>query len=448
MTSKGARWVRVAAGSLLAAAAAAGVYYVVARRRSARGRGRRRGGVGGDSPRAERARRLIPREMRAKYEVGACLGEGTYAVVFSAALRNELALYNEVDGGGDGGDGGGGGREQGKGASGPEYRFAIKVLPRAFRGSFFAAGFLEKELAILRRVEHPSILSLVDSACTEDALLFATERALGGDLFEAINRHRSYDEKAAQTIFRQLLSAVRYLHEEARIIHRDLKPENILLMEDDDDCSSVRICDFGVSKMWESSEREEGGGGRMRAQRRPAPGRRGGGLQLRTSTVTGTPGYQAPEILDANNETGYGTAVDLWSLGIILYTMLCGYLPERIPPPMAEDDDEVWARVSSEAKDLVRALLSPVPERRPTAREALECSWLRNGTPRRPATERAGKRLAPAEDVHARASSALLPQDGREENPGATVRSRRRTTELWGKVRDRLKLKSKSVKRL
>ena len=402
----------------------------------------------------------------------ACLGEGTYAVVFSAALRTELALYNEVDeveGGRDG---------AAAAATGPEYRFAVKVLPRAFRGSFFAAGFLEKELAILRRVAHPSILSLSDSTCTEDALVFVTERALGGDLFGAITRHHNYNEKVAQQIFRRLLDAVCYLHEDAKIIHRDLKPENILLMEDSDDCASVRICDFGVSKMWETRSVAAPDGGREEAEaevgndtksstttskssvkratmhmhiHRRQPPARGGSPQLRTRTITGTPGYQAPEILD--DSTSYGTAVDLWSLGIILHTMLCGYLPERVPPSMSAEEDEVWARVSDEAKDLVRALLSPMPDRRPTAREALECEWLQNGTPRRPAAERSGKRLMTEDDdVPARASSARL-SSNRAGNigggaAGTTTRpSRSRSVDLWSKVRDRLKLKSKSGRR-
>ena len=101
---------------------------------------------------------------------------------------------------------------------------------------------------------------------------------------------------------------------------------------------------------------------------------------MRTRSVTGTIGYQAPEILD--DSKSYGTAVDLWSLGIILHAMLCGYLPERIPPSMSVHEDEVWARISDEAKDLMRALLSLVPSRRPTAREALQCEWFTNGTPR------------------------------------------------------------------
>ena len=73
---------------------------------------------------------------------------------------------------------------------------------------------------------------------------------------------------------------------------------------------------------------------------RPQTLARGGSPQMRTRSVTGTIGYQAPEILD--DSKSYGTAVDLWSLGIILHAMLCGYLPERIPPSMSVHEDEVW----------------------------------------------------------------------------------------------------------
>ena len=355
--------------------------------------------------------------------------------MFSAALRTELALCNEV------------GPVSAADAAGPEHGFAIKVIPRAFHDRLFAEGFLEKELAILRRVAHPSILSLVDCACTDEALVFVTERALGGDLFSAIIKHQSYNEKVAQQIFRQLLDAVRYLHEDVKIIHRDLKPENILLMEDSDDCASVRVCDFGVSKMWDKSSTGNSSLKRatmqMQANRRQTSAR-GGSPQLRTRTITGTPGYQAPEILD--DSKSYGTAVDLWSLGIILHTMLCGYLPERIPPPMSAHEDEVWARISNEAKDLVRALLSLVPSRRPTAREALQCEWLTKGTPRTPSSERIGKQLV-ERDARVRTSSARLSSGCGDPKSTTSMPSRSRTVDLWNKVRDRLKLKTKSRSR-
>lgn len=405
------KWMKSFASSVLAvaagAAAAAGLYYVVSHWKNAKkGATSKAKGMEG-SPRASHAYSLLSKEVHNKYVVGELLGEGTYAVVFSAALRKEISMYNEID-------------DDAKSGLGSEYRFAVKVLPRtvSYMGETrsFADGFLEKELDILKHVQHPNILTLEDSFCTVNALVLITERANGGDLFDAIHQHHNYDEIAARKIFRQLLEAIKYLHEEANVIHRDLKPENILLMDRSDDCANVRICDFGVSKMWDASLNDRSSNSVVR---RVKP-------QLRTHTVTGTPGYQAPEIL--NKFKGYGTEVDLWSLGIILYTMLSGHLPSTIPPEMKGQDEEVWSHVSEEAKNLVRRLLSPVASRRPTASEALNSPWF-NVEDSRKSTEQESLPIASA-SIHGGLSS------GQPHN---------RSKELWNRVRERLKLKSKSM---
>ena len=116
-------------------------------------------------------------------------------------------------------------------------------------------------MAILRRCAHPNILGLVDSQWTKEALVFVTERAFGGVLFDKIVEIGNYNESVAKSIFQQLLEGVRYLHDDARVIHRDLKPENILLMDDGPKDSHdteeeftipkgfVKICDFGIAML-------------------------------------------------------------------------------------------------------------------------------------------------------------------------------------------------------
>lgn len=117
-----------------------------------------------------------------------------------------------------------------------------------------------------------------------------------------------YSEKEAAKVFKPIVDAIRYCHNSA-IVHRDLKPENILFSEKDPE-STVKIADFGLARVLESKN------------------------QL-MSTVCGTPAYLAPEII--SNEK-YGPACDCWSLGVILYVLLCGY------PPFDDDNNAVMVQ--------------------------------------------------------------------------------------------------------
>ena len=319
-------------------------------------RGKKNPSSSSDTERAKKHRALIPSKLLNKYHLGELLGEGTYACVFCAGLKNDET--SSLMG------------------------YAIKVIPRSIlvQGHVhnFDPEFLESELAILRRCQHKNILSLVDSQWTKDALVFVTERAFGGVLFDKILEIDHYDEQVAKDIFRQLVEAVRYLHDEAAVIHRDLKPENILLMETGDKCTSVRICDFGVSKMWTSSSQTVPHGSSATVQKKRSTQLRQASFKkksLRTTTVTGTPGYQAPEMMDGG--TSYGTEVDIWSLGIILHAMLCGALPADFGTPKFYDT--VWNHVSIDAKDLITAMLQEDPNDRPSAAKLLKSKWLNGG---------------------------------------------------------------------
>jgi calcium/calmodulin-dependent protein kinase I len=158
----------------------------------------------------------------------------------------------------------------------------------------------------------------------------------------------------------QVLSATLHLHEKD-IVHRDLKPENLLLESDEDD-SPVKLADFGLSAFCKKGDK--------------------------LTKAVGTPGYIAPEILMTLDEDldGYNVEVDNWSIGIIMYILLCGF-----PPFYAEDDDECfdmiiagefdfpspyWDNISDDAKDLLRKLLVVDPAKRLTAAEALQHPWV------------------------------------------------------------------------
>jgi len=176
----------------------------------------------------------------------------------------------------------------------------------------------------------------------------------GGELFDRIVEKGSYSEKDAADLIRQVLSAVAYMHEEG-VVHRDLKPENLLYYSPEAD-SKIMISDFGLSKMEDSGV---------------------------MATACGTPGYVAPEVLA---QKPYGKAVDVWSIGVISYILLCGYPPfydendanlfAQILKGEFEFDSPYWDDISEEAKDFIRNLMCVNVEQRLTCSCALEHPWI------------------------------------------------------------------------
>jgi len=157
---------------------------------------------------------------------------------------------------------------------------------------------------------------------------------------------------------RKIVSAVQYLHN-IDIVHRDLKPENLLLKRADDDLE-VALADFGLSKIV--------------------------GQQMMMQTACGTPSYVAPEVLNAS---GYGKEVDMWSIGVITYILLCGFPPfygdtvpeifEQIMEASFDYPEEYWGSISANAKNFIGRLLVVDTTARMSAEEALKHPWLSGG---------------------------------------------------------------------
>ena len=216
------------------------------------------------------------------------------------------------------------------------------------------------ELEVLQRVNHPNIIHLEEVFETEDMLYIVTEIVTGGELFDRIVSRGSYTESDAANLVRKVIEALAYLHD-LGIVHRDLKPENLLLKSQDNDID-VKIADFGLSKII--------------------------GAAAMTQTACGTPGYVAPEILKGS---GYGKEVDMWSVGVITYILLCGFPPfynENIPLLFESilkcDFDypaDYFDDITDSALDFIDALLIGSPSKRLTAQQALEHPWLRNAAP-------------------------------------------------------------------
>jgi len=214
---------------------------------------------------------------------------------------------------------------------------------------------LANEIDILASVDHPNVVGLRAIFDTEEILFIVMDLMKGGELYEEIVKRKSFSEKDASSIMQQLFSALDYLHAKG-IVHRDLKLENLLLVKDNDPNLTLKLADFGLSKLYQ-----------------------GKALQ----TACGTPFYVAPDILLGD---GYGPGVDMWACGILLYVLLSGRLP------FAADSDAdlfklimvgdlVWKSpqfdtVSAEAKDLISKLIVVEPEQRWTATQALQHPWI------------------------------------------------------------------------
>jgi len=204
-----------------------------------------------------------------------------------------------------------------------------------------------REVSIMRRLEHPNILRIIEVYETENDAWIVTELCEGGDLLHHLMRRGgALSETAARVIMKQLFSAVDACHK-VGVVHRDLKPENVMLLTKatTDEDVVIKVIDFGLSCIYDGEHE--------------------------LHRVVGTPYYMAPEVL-SDNHSGYTSACDLWSLGVIFYLLLCGR------PPFASDDQPFVEGVVRKRK---RASVEELKKRILAGDFALDFgSWLRCST--------------------------------------------------------------------
>uniref|UniRef100_A0A8C5ED06 Ribosomal protein S6 kinase n=1 Tax=Gouania willdenowi TaxID=441366 RepID=A0A8C5ED06_GOUWI len=241
------------------------------------------------------------------------------------------------------------------------HEYAVKIISRRME------AYTQREIAALRQCEaHPNIVKLQDVFTDQFHTYLVMELLRGGELLERIKKKKLFGEAEASQLLQCLVSAVSFMHE-AGVVHRDLKPENVLFTDDSDD-SVLKVIDFGFARLC------------------PA-----GSAPLQTPCFTLQ--YAAPELFES---AGYDKACDLWSLGVILYTMLSGQVPfqseqrgmtssyaadimQKIKEGDFSLDGEAWKGVSEDAKELVKGLLTVDPERRLKLSDLKENSWLQGG---------------------------------------------------------------------
>jgi len=236
---------------------------------------------------------------------------------------------------------------------------AVKIIEK--NQSEEELQLLQREIDILKKLHHHNIILLKDVYDEKETIYLVMELVQGGELFDQIVSRGTYSEADAANIVRQILDAVAYMHDNG-IAHRDLKPENLLCSGDEH--NTIKVTDFGLSKDFSTAS-------------------------LRTSC--GTPDYVAPEVLKGQP---YDNTVDIWSIGVITYILLCGFPPfygntdqqifEKILRVEYDFPSPDWDHISVEAKQFIKSILVPEPSKRPSALEAIEMDWIKNKAPSKP----------------------------------------------------------------
>lgn len=232
---------------------------------------------------------------------------------------------------------------------------AVKIiLKKALKGN---ENVIIDELELLRELLHPNIVGFRDWFESKDKFYIVTQLATGGELFDRIIEKGRFTEFDASLVIVSMLEAIKYLHNK-NIVHRDLKPENILYLTPKDN-SNVVLADFGIAKKLETPNEK-------------------------LTSSAGSFGYAAPEVILG---TGHGKPCDIWSLGVITYTLLCGYSPFR-SENVQDFIEEVrhnnavifhadyWKDVSKDARRFIIKALQFDPENRPDAEALLNDKWL------------------------------------------------------------------------
>ncbi len=233
-----------------------------------------------------------------------------------------------------------------------EFR-AMKIISKKSESS-------QNEVEILRKISHPNIVNIFEIYEDSKKFYIMMEICEGGELFEAISEQGSFSEGDCANIMKSLLAAVNYLHGK-NIVHRDLKPENIMLTKNLSKMKNkkyeIKLIDFGTAKQFEP--------------------------HTKMNKFIGTSYYIAPEVLKEN----YDEKCDIWSCGVILYILLCGYPPfngnsnvdiyhniQNNPPYF---NGEEWKDITKEAIDLIKNMLNKMPNKRYSAEQCLNHKWFK-----------------------------------------------------------------------
>uniref|UniRef100_A0A673CW65 non-specific serine/threonine protein kinase n=1 Tax=Sphaeramia orbicularis TaxID=375764 RepID=A0A673CW65_9TELE len=211
---------------------------------------------------------------------------------------------------------------------------------------------LFREVRIMKMLNHPNIVKLFEVIETEKTLYLVMEYASGGEVFDYLVAHGRMKEKEARAKFRQIVSAVQYCHQKC-IVHRDLKAENLLLDAD----MNIKIADFGFSNEFT--------------------------LGNKLDTFCGSPPYAAPELFQGKKYDG--PEVDVWSLGVILYTLVSGSLPfdgqnlKELRERVLRGKYRIPFYMSTDCENLLKKFLILNPSKRGSLEQIMRDRWMNVG---------------------------------------------------------------------
>ncbi|XP_065153325.1 MAP/microtubule affinity-regulating kinase 3a isoform X5 [Paramisgurnus dabryanus] len=211
---------------------------------------------------------------------------------------------------------------------------------------------LSREVTIMKNLNHPNIVKLFEVIETEKTLFLVMEYASGGEVFDYLVAHGRMKEKEARAKFRQIVSAVQYCHQK-HIVHRDLKAENLLLDAD----MNIKIADFGFSNEFMVGNKLD--------------------------TFCGSPPYAAPELFQGKKYDG--PEVDVWSLGVILYTLVSGSLPfdgqnlKELRERVLRGKYRIPFYMSTDCENLLKRFLVLNPAKRGTLEQIMKERWINAG---------------------------------------------------------------------
>ncbi|OMJ69287.1 hypothetical protein SteCoe_33028 [Stentor coeruleus] len=227
-------------------------------------------------------------------------------------------------------------------------KVAIKILEKNRIIDVADIERVSREIHILKLIRHPNIIQLYEIIETPSRLYLIMEYASSGELFDYIVAQTRIKEQEACKIFQQVIAGIEYIHK-LNVVHRDLKPENLLLDHNHD----IKIVDFGLSNTYNKNEL--------------------------LKTACGSPCYAAPEMIAGKEYSG--CKVDIWSSGVILFAMICGYLPFEDPKTsklykkILKGVYTAPNYISESAKDLIKNILRTDPDQRYTIDEIKNHEW-------------------------------------------------------------------------
>ena len=260
------------------------------------------------------------------YQLGRVLGQGSFATVKRATCKKSGEVW------------------------------AVKIIRKKALGPEDQEA-LEKEVQIMQelsQLKHEHIVYLKEVYDSSDNFYMVMELCSGGEVFDRIVMKEKYTENEARDALKQIVAAIETCHDRG-IVHRDLKPENLLYVSADSDV--IKLADFGLANILQPNSA--------------------------LATACGTPGYVAPEVISS---AGYNKEVDMWSLGVIAYILLCGFPPfydenqgklfKKIQRCQYTFTRPYWDQVSDGAKKLITTMLVVDPAKRATAKQVLYDPWM------------------------------------------------------------------------